>query len=622
MELNNFHFETPLWLWGLFFIPSIWMLSRFFTQKQMNFSRLETFIDKDLLPHLLINGGKGNISFWKILLAWSVLWALLISALAGPRWDYHDIETFTPDQSLCILLDVSQSMDAQDVKPSRIIRARQIIEDILNLAQGVKISLIVFAADPHMITPLTDDMDMIRNFLPSLGTDLVHVQGSRLSPAILMASRLLEISSGHNKSILVISDGGFEDENAIAQAHKLAQQGIRMYVMGIGTEEGSPIYDKQGNTLKMEGSTILSKLEKDKLRELSQAGKGQYLEAQYSDELIQRFLNQIKENSTSPEKTLQKVRQWEERFYLLVLPAMALLLFWFRRGFVFSFLLFIFFLSGQQTRASHFQDYFKNVDTLAKEALDQGNYEKALEIFKDPYRQGVAQYKAGNFAEAEKLFQESQRPEVATDALYNLGNALANQQKLEQAVRAYERVLEKNPDHIKAKHNLEIVKKLLEQEQKKEQEKKEDEKSKDSENPDQSDQNKENSKPEDQQKSKDQDAQKNDNSSEKNEPEKGNEEDKDQNDIPGIKSNEEKNQGDEQKSLASNGDDKKKPSGKKAEPEQEKRPFPQEGPIKTQEDIDADQWLDQMTNDQKSFLKNQFYMESQQNGSKEGIKPW
>lgn len=624
MEFNHIHFETPFWFWGLLLIPLVGGLTRLIGQKEISFLQLEKFIDKDLLPHLLINHDKRKNSFWKMLLTWSILWTLLISGLAGPQWDYHDIETFTPDQNLCILLDVSQSMDAQDIKPSRLVRARQVIEDILNLAQGIKISLIAFAVDPHMITPLTDDMEMIRNLLPSLGTDLVYVQGSRLSPALLMASRLLGSSSGQNKSILVISDGGFEDKSAIAQARKLGQEGIRIYAMGIGAEEGSPIQDRQGNIIKRQGNIVLSKLEKDKLQQLSQAGSGQYLEAHYSDVHIQGLLNQIKENSTPQEKTQQKIRQWEERFYLLVFPAMVILLFWFRRGFVFSFMLFIFFFSSQQSRASHLQDYFKNEDQLGKEAFDQGNYEKALEKFKDPYRQGVAQYKAGHFTEAEKLFQESERPEVATDALYNLGNAFANQRKLEQAVATYEKVLEKAPDHAKAKHNLEIVKKMLEQEQKKNQEKKEDKKNNENDNSNQSDQNKDNLKSEDQQKSKDEEGQKNDNSSEKKRSEDGNGEDKEQNNNSGGESKEKEER--EQKPLDTHEDDKKESTGQETKLDQEKgsegMSSSQSGSTKTQKDIDADQWLNQMTNDHKSFLKNQFYMESQQNGSKEGTEPW
>lgn len=302
MELNHFHFENPLWLWGLLLLPLVWMLHKSLFRIYAPVSQLEGFIDKELLPHLLINSRKTHRSLWKSLLLWSVLWTLLVGALAGPRWMYHDIETFSPDQSLCILLDVSKSMDAQDVKPSRLVRARQKIEDLLNHAKGVKIALIAFAADPHLITPLTDDKETIRNFLPSLGTDLAHVQGSNLSPALTMASHLLSATSGHNKSILIISDGGFEDGNAIALAHKLAQEGLKIHAIGVGTVEGAPLQEANGSFIKKQGDAVISKLEKDQLKAISQAGNGQYQDLHYSDDDVHVLLNQIKERGKGEEK--------------------------------------------------------------------------------------------------------------------------------------------------------------------------------------------------------------------------------------------------------------------------------------------------------------------------------
>ncbi|MBY0292080.1 MAG: VWA domain-containing protein, partial [Alphaproteobacteria bacterium] len=115
MELNHFHFESPLWFWGLLVIPITVVLNILFCRLSLSKNQLEKFIDKNLLPHLLVNDAKRRQNLWKSLLLWSVLWAFLMSALAGPRWDYHERETFTPDQNLVILLDLSQSMDVKDV---------------------------------------------------------------------------------------------------------------------------------------------------------------------------------------------------------------------------------------------------------------------------------------------------------------------------------------------------------------------------------------------------------------------------------------------------------------------------------------------------------------------------
>src|SRR3990167_7898102 len=382
MEFKGFHFENPLWFFGLGILPCLWLLYRFFSPQQMKKVYLECFIDKDLLPHLLVESPKKRSSLLKSLSMWSVIWGLLMGALAGPRWDYKDVQTFVPDQNLCILLDISSSMDARDQKPSRLIRARQKIEDILTQAQGVKVSLIAFAADSHMITPLTDDMDTIRHFLPSLSTDLGYVQGSRLSPALTMASRLLNATQSHNKTILIISDGGFENNEAIALARQLAQEGIVIYTMGVGTEEGGPVPTAKGSIMRKEGRPIVSRLEKEKLMQISQLGGGKYLTTDYSDDSIKALLTHIKQRSHQSQKTEQTARQWEERFYLFVFPLMALLLLWFRRNFTFPVFAFFFFFSSLPVQATQLQDFFKNESQLAKQAFEKEDYETAKNKFK------------------------------------------------------------------------------------------------------------------------------------------------------------------------------------------------------------------------------------------------
>ena len=211
LNLNEFHFTFPFCLWFGLAIPFIWILFFFFKNGAPSTYQLEKFIDKHLLPYLLIKVPTRNRSPWKTLILWSIMWSALTIALAGPRWNFREMEVFSRDQSLVILLDLSESMNATDTKPSRLIRAKQKIEDLLKNSQDVKVGLIAFAADAHMITPITEDKETIRHLLPSLSTELVHVQGSRLSPALVMASTLLEAEAESNKAILVFSDGGFED---------------------------------------------------------------------------------------------------------------------------------------------------------------------------------------------------------------------------------------------------------------------------------------------------------------------------------------------------------------------------------------------------------------------------
>lgn len=510
--------KSPLWLSALLALPLVWGLFFLYYRGEQPLHQLEKFIDKHLIPYLLVGGEKKKQKLWITLLFWTLVYSCLVLALAGPRWDFREIPAFTRDQSLAVLLDLSESMNAKDVSPSRLGRAKQKIEDILNMSKGAKIGLIAFAADPHMIAPLTEDKEAIRHLLPTLDTDLVYVQGSKLASALEMAAAMLDNEPGNNKAILVISDGGFEDTSALHTAKKLADKGIVIHTMGVGTLEGGPL------KVKKNGSSVISKLEKEKFQEISKMGRGSYFDAGHSDKIALLF-----ERSDVQKEAQKNERIWEEHFYLFLLPVLPFFLLWYRRGYIFIFLF---------LQPAHALSYFYNTEQQAAFCFENGDYAAAAAGFQDPYRKGVAYYRMEDYAAAEEMFRKSERSD------YNLGNALAKQNKLQEAIKAYEAALEKTPDHIQAKENLELVKKMLE-EQKQDEQKQEEQK-------------------------------------------------------------QEQNQEQEQQEQQDE---------KEGEQEQHEQP-------RSQEDQDADLWLDQMKNDPKTFLKNKFYLESKQNGTKEEVDPW
>ncbi|MEI8124772.1 MAG: VWA domain-containing protein [Parachlamydiaceae bacterium] len=593
MDLSQLHFAHPLLLWSGIMIPLVGIIFFLFYQKKNSFQQLEKFIDSHLLPYLLVNHDDEKSARWKRLLLWSVVWLVLTFALAGPRWSFRETETFSVDQSLVILLDLSESMNTTDVKPSRLTRAKQKIEDLLNLSKSVKIGLVAFAADAHMMTPLTEDKETIRHLLPSLDTNLVYVQGSRLTPAFNMAATMLDAEPGSNKAILVISDGGFEDGSAIVTAKKLAEKGVVIHAMGVGTVEGAFL----NNTKKM------SRLEKDRLSEISKIGNGRYFEARYADHDEVIILNELATRAEAQMNSGKKNQFWDEYFYLLIIPVLPILLLWFRRGSVFALIIIAFFPLVRLEAVS-----FKNNEEIGKETFDSGNYEAAANDFQDPYRKGVAYYRANDFAEAEKMFRHSSRPEVASSAAYNLGNCLVQQQKLKDAITVYEDLLKQWPDHTKAKENLEIVKKMLE-EQKENSSKSDD--SNQQENQEDSDKEKGDSN----------NSEETDSNGEKGEGDK-----EDRNDSSG-KQDQSENEGQTDSDEQQSESDKENNDEEQQSPQEQENheELPQEQPSqgqKSQEDQDADLWLNRISNDPKNFLKNKFYIESKNNGTKEGIDPW
>jgi Ca-activated chloride channel homolog len=606
VNFNQFHFAHPLWLWFAIIIPFVWIVFFLFYRKYPMQCRLEEFIDSHLLPYLLINPGRKHSS-WKTLFLWTFLWSCLTLALAGPRWSFREIDTFSKDQNFVILLDLSESMNATDVQPSRLVHAKRKIEDILNLAQGIKIGLIAFAADAHMITPLTEDKETVLHLLSSLETSIMYVQGSRLSSALDMASNMLEKETGDNKTLLIISDGGFEDSSAIVNAKKLAGKGVVIHTMGIGTTEGAILSNDGKNSQKKSPSSVFSKLEKERLIEISNVGKGRYLDGQHHNTEETMILKDIEERAETHLNLGKKRKFWDEHFYLMIFPVLPLMLWWFRHGRIFI-LVFAFFIPTLPLTAGGIQDYLKNSEERGKDALNDGNFEIAVQTFQDPYRKGIAFYKAKNFIEAEKMFRESSRPEVASSAAYNLANSLVEQQKLKEAVAAYEEVIEKWPNHVNAKENLEIVKKMLE---------KQEQNSSESGNSEQQDQEKDS---EDQNSSGDSSSQDNPDQS-RQQSQKTNENSEEQNSQKNEKAKQsEKNdkhktdQNDSKEGL-----DEQQTSEEMKIPEKEDQ---QRTSCKSQEDLDADLWLNKIETDPKNFLKNKCYIESKKNGIKEGIDPW
>lgn len=469
---SGFHFSEPQWLWTLAVVPVLWILYRiFYSSGPTKNDRLRAFADPHLLPHLIsgTEGGlKGN-GLWRALLLWSAIWICSVLAMAGPRWDYTEIEAFRPANSLVIVLDLSRSMDVADVKPSRLARARQEIEDISRSSRGLNIGLVAFANIAHMITPLTDDKATLERLLPSIKTDLVYTQGSRLSPALHMARRMLESQKGEEKHILLLSDGGYEEPyGPIYRAlREITDKGMKVHVLGLGTSQGGPVPDGIGGYVRSSTGTVISKMDTGRLKQIASDGNGIYREASYLDDDTNDILRQITIKADQSEDTRKILRFWEERFYVFLFPCILLVLPWFRRGAAFPVVLLLLLSLSTPAQAFSLRDLFLTKEQQGRQALEQKNYEEAEKMFSDdPYRRGVVEYKSGKYNEAEKSFSEVQRPEVRENAEYNRGNAQMMSGKLKDAIKTYEKVLKDNPDHKDAQHNLDIAKKMLEEQNK------------------------------------------------------------------------------------------------------------------------------------------------------------
>jgi len=323
----GFHLAQPAWLWLLLApIPvAVWLW-----RSAVKAARgpIHRYADPHLLPHLTGTRELKARERWGQFLYWSLLWAVLIFAMTGPRWDYEQRPLFQVGNNLMILLDISRSMQVEDVAPSRLARARQEIADLTLLNREVRLGLIAFASVPHVISPISDDSAAIRNSLPALSADLTELQGSRLLPALARAESMLEgLPEESSGSVLLISDGDFDEPGLIARAAELAERGIALHVLGVGTSDGGQVPGRRGEwLLDRSGQPVRSGLDAGLLRDLASAGGGLYREASYRQEDSKAILKAAATSRLPANLGEQRARIWNERFYLPVLVVAMLVL--------------------------------------------------------------------------------------------------------------------------------------------------------------------------------------------------------------------------------------------------------------------------------------------------------
>jgi len=330
---NAFHFAQPVWLWALLLcVPvALWLLLG--PGLAARNERVQEYADSHLLPHLLGKSEAPARTRWMRFARWTALWSMLVLAMAGPRWDFTDVELFRPGTNLLVLVDISQSMNVSDVKPSRIARARQEVEDLLDRSRGIRVGLIAYASVAHVISPITEDTKAIGRMLTALDTSLVRLQGSRLTFALERAEQILagqpEESSN---SLLIISDGDFDEEGLESRVRTLAESGVNVHVLGIGTPEGDAVPGLNNpRIMGRSGKPIISALNEGMLKSLASAGNGIYLRADYRDGDTREILDQVKAQALPRSGSDEHTRVWNERFYWLAGLALLLVLPLFRR---------------------------------------------------------------------------------------------------------------------------------------------------------------------------------------------------------------------------------------------------------------------------------------------------
>ncbi len=450
----DFHFLRPDWLWAL---PLVIAAVILLAHRKLGAGNWQNVVDPALAPFILSRSAKRRSDYrWMLL---GIGGVLAVIALAGPAWQRIEQPVFRSDQALVVALDLSRSMDARDLEPSRLIRARLKILDLLEKRGSGQTALIVYSSNAFTVTPLTTDTDTIAALVNSVSTDIMPSRGSYPIAALEKGRKLLQQAGAGAGEILLITDGG-SSPAAERVARDLKASGYSLSVLAVGTSEGAPIPRVSGGFVTdRSGQIAVPKLEEHSLRALAVAGGGRFATLTTDDRDLGTLLSGEVAQRAAGDESLATDRWREEGpwlvFLLLPLAAMA-----FRRGWVLLAALAIVPLS-QPAEASIWDDIWMTRDQQAQRKLQQGEAADAVELFESPDWRAVAQYRAEDYAESAAAFAENED----TQSLYNLGNALARQGELESAIDAYEQVLEIDPDDADAEYNRDLLAQLLEQQQ-------------------------------------------------------------------------------------------------------------------------------------------------------------
>lgn len=458
--LEQFHFLRPLWLLALIPAGALVLALWFRVTRAGQWQRW-------VAPHLLtylIEGGQDKRRGWP-LLAVLAMWFIAVIALAGPAWQKLPEPVQKGGSALVVVWDMSPSMTAQDIKPSRLTRARLKLIDLLRSRREGVTGLVAYAGEAHVITPLTDDTDTIISLLPALTPGNMPMAGSNTEMALEMAYGLLDDAAIANGQVLLITDGiAPEAYETLARIRRNGEH--QLTIWGIGTPEGAPIPLSTGGFAKdRSGNMVIAKFDEDALQDFAAEIDAYYVPLLQSNEDIETLNRLFDAPSDNLRQTSRVFDNWYEHgpwLLLVILPLVALT---FRRGWLLCLALFALPLSLPQPAHAGWDDLWKTPDQQGQEALAQQETERAAQLFEDPAWRGTALYRAGHYDAALEAFRQSD----ALRDLYNQGNSLMQLGDYQAAIEAYEKVLEQEPDHGDAQANKELAEQLLQQQQEEQQ---------------------------------------------------------------------------------------------------------------------------------------------------------
>ena len=455
--IEDFHFLRPLWLLT---IPAAVLLVIAVTHGVDVRRRWRKTIATHLLDHLIVE----RRSPLRIRPVHGTALLLILGgiAAAGPTWD-RERPPFVEDTApLAIALDLSQTMDAIDITPTRLERAKLKIRDLLAARPGARTALYVYAGSAHRVLPLTDDPKLMQTYVDSLATRIMPVAGKDSALALRGVSAALERDETPG-TILFLTDG--IEAGATDAFARYADGGKeQLLVLGFGTAEGGPVRTGPQTYLNdATGRRVFAKFDVEALRRFrSDTGIPVATVTLDGDEDIDWVEHRVQAHLR--QKQADEKLRWKDVGWWLTLPLALLGALWFRRGWTIRWagaVLLGCLSATAQHRAQaaewRFADLWLSGDQQGRLAYERGDYADAAARFSDPQWKGAALYRAGKYDEAVDAFARVD----SAESYFDQGNALAHLGRYPAAIASYEEALKRKPKWAEAEKNLDIVKRLV-----------------------------------------------------------------------------------------------------------------------------------------------------------------
>ena len=500
-------FGAPEWFWGLLSIP--FLIALFFRAEHRGAQRLQEFVSARLLPQLsaTVNRPRRLLRFGLQMIGL----AFALVALAQPRWGYTFQDVKRKGLDLLIVVDTSRSMLSNDVQPNRLERVKLAVHDLIAQMQGDRVGLIAFAGRAFLQAPLTIDYDAALESVNDLDTTTIPEGGTNISDAIKLAVQTFGKSATGNRAVIIFTDGEELSGDAVKTAKAAADQGVRIFTVGVGTPQGSliPITGEDGGTAFVKdenGQVVKSKLDENRLKEVAQATGGFYLHLENGLRTMQFLYTEGLAKMQAAEIDARLSRQPIERYEWPLGVALVALAFsmligerksatgWIRRGERFRV----------QSRAPA---PVRTITAAAAvvivccsiasgaspglRAYSEGKFDQAYNEFQQTlnahpparaigklqFDSGAAAYKKGDYEKALESFSQallSPDTDLQANSHYNLGNTLyqrGDQEKSDNkklsnwtnALAHYQQTLKLDPQDKEAKDNYEFVKRKIDE---------------------------------------------------------------------------------------------------------------------------------------------------------------